>query len=95
VTVELGQNRPVTDEDRARIRTAQDEAYELGYRLVIEDAPNLGLLRHMALAYSVMGTQPSMGRWLTYAPSAPEAAEAGVEILRGIVERDDPWPRED
>jgi hypothetical protein len=36
--------------------------------------------------------QTSVARFLTYSTSVADAAEAGLEILRGIVERGEPWP---
>jgi hypothetical protein len=82
----------VSDDDADRIRVAQTEARALGYMLLIEGALNVEPLTHMAFAAPHVEGQPSMGRFLTYSTSAADGAEAGVDVLRGIVERGDPWP---
>jgi hypothetical protein len=90
-------SRPVSnpsDDDRERILTAQREADALGYRLVVEEAPNIEPVTHMAVGFPVVPGQGSMGRFLAYGTSAAEAAENGADVLQGIVERDDPWPEE-
>ncbi len=80
------------DEDAERIRAARQEAVELGYMLIVDEALNVEPLTHMAFAGPRTVGQATTARFLTYSTSAAEAAEAGVEILRGIVERGDPWP---
>jgi hypothetical protein len=58
----------------------------------IDEAPN----HPPELAYMATAARdlhgPVMGAFLTYSRSAIEAAEAGLETLRGIVERFEPWP---
>ena len=82
----------MSDEDRLRIQAARGEARELGYTLLVDEVPNLGVLTHAAFAAPYIPNQPSIGRFLTYAKSAADAAEAGADLLHGIVERDEPWP---
>ncbi len=85
---------PVSPEDAGRINVARRGARMLGYTLLIEDALNVEPLTHMAFAAPYIGeTQPSLGRFLTYSTSAVEAAEAGVDLLRGVVEQGDAWPQ--
>jgi hypothetical protein len=83
---------PLPPDERERIRAARSEAVELGYMLIIDEAPNVEPLTHMAFAGPHIPGQASTAGFLTYSTSAAGAAEAGVEILRGIVERGDPWP---
>lgn len=84
---------PVSPEEAERINVARSEARALGYTLFVEEALNVEPLTHMAFAAPYLGTtQASMGRFLSYSTSAAEAAEAGADILRGIVERGDAWP---
>jgi hypothetical protein len=78
-----------------RIRIAKATARELGYTLWTEEALNLAPLTHMAIAAPYIANQASMGRFLTYSTSASEAAEAGLEVLRGIAQSGDPWPEND
>jgi hypothetical protein len=82
----------ISDEDAQRIRVARAEAAALGYMLIVEDALNIEPLTHMALAGPRIEGQVANARFLTYSTSAADAAEAGVDVLRGIVERGDPWP---
>jgi hypothetical protein len=88
----MGMANDLSDEDRERIQVARAEAHTLGYMLLIEEAPNIEPLTHSAVAAPRIEGQASMGRFLTYGTSAADAAEAGVDVLRGIVERGDPWP---
>lgn len=74
------------------VRAARQEAVELGYMLIVDEALNVGTLTHMAFAGPHVIGQPSPARFLIYSTSAAGAAEAGLEVLRGIVERGDPWP---
>lgn len=82
------------EEDRLTIQACRSEARALGYMLLVDDVPDLGELTHAAFAAPYIPGQPSMGRFLTYGRSAVEAAELGADLLRGIVERDEPWPSE-
>ena len=82
----------VSDEDRLRIQAAQSEARQLGYSLLSEHEVGIGELTHAAIAAPYIPGQATTGRFLTYSISAADAAEAGLEVLRGVVERDDPWP---
>jgi hypothetical protein len=82
------------DEERERVLVAQREADALGYRLLIEEALNIEPVTHMSIGYPIVQSQVSMGRWLAYGKSAGEAAQDGVDVLKGIVERGDPWPDE-
>jgi len=84
---------PVSPEEAERINVARSEVRALGYTLFVENAQNVEPLTHMAFASPHVGTtQASMGRFLTYSTSAAEAAEAGADILGGIVEDGDAWP---
>jgi hypothetical protein len=49
-------------------------------------------ISHMVYAHPNVVGQASMGRFLCYSTSAADAAEAGLEIVRGVVERGGPWP---
>jgi len=83
----------VDEDSRLRIQAARAEAFELGYRLFVDEAINMPApITHMAFAAPAI-QQTSMARFLTYGSSVLEAAEAGLEVLRGIVERDEPWPK--
>ncbi len=82
----------MSEEDRLTVQACRSEARALGYTLLVDEVPNLGELTHAAFAAPYMPGQPSMGRFLTYGRSAVEAAELGADLLRGIVERDEPWP---
>jgi hypothetical protein len=84
----------LSDEDRERVLVAQREADALGYRLMVEEALNIEPITHMAIGYPLVQGQVTMGRWLAYGKSAGEAAENGTDVLKGIVERGDPWPDE-
>lgn len=68
-------------------------AAELGYEIHVDEAPNMPPpITHMAFAHRGLG-QPSMGAFLTYSISEIDAAEAGLTVLRGIIERGEPWPQ--
>lgn len=82
----------ISDDDRLTLQACRGEARELGYTLLVDTVPNLGELTHAAFAAPYIPGQASMGRFLTYARSAVEAAELGLDLLRRIVERDEPWP---
>jgi hypothetical protein len=83
----------ISDSDAQRINVARAEARNLGYLLMIEEALNVAPHTHMALAGPYLGDmQVSHGRFLAYGTSAAEAAEAGLDVLDGIVNRGDPWP---
>ncbi len=83
-----------SDEDQARIAAARDQAHSLGYMLLVDEAPNMATpITHMAHAARDLGYErTSVGRFLTYSTSVADAAEAGLAILRGIVNNGDPWP---
>jgi hypothetical protein len=82
----------ISDEDIERIKVARAEAVALGYMLIVDEAPNVEPLTHMAFAGPHVIGQAANARFLTYSTSAADAAEAGLEVLRGIVERGEPWP---
>jgi hypothetical protein len=83
----------VSAEDRDRIRAAEAEAHHVGFRLYVDEAPNaLGKVTHMAMAAPHDGGRPTLIRFLTYSTSAADAAEGGLDVLRGVLERGDPWP---
>jgi hypothetical protein len=84
----------ISEEDRLTIQACRSEARALGYSLLVDEVPNLGELTHAAFAAPYIPGQPSMGRFLTYGRSAVEAAELGADLLRGIVENNEPWPSE-
>ncbi|HWO93953.1 MAG TPA: hypothetical protein VNL92_04250 [Dehalococcoidia bacterium] len=81
-----------SEEDRLTIQACRSEARALGYTLLVDEVPNLGELTHAAFAAPYIPGQPSMGRFLAYGRSAVEAAELGADLLRRIVERNEPWP---
>jgi hypothetical protein len=80
------------DGDAARIRAARQDAVELGYMLIVDEAFNIEPVKYMAFAGPHLINQAATARFLTYGHSAAETAEAGVRILRGIVQDGDPWP---
>lgn len=83
----------VSAEDRDRIRAAEAEAHDVGFRLYVDEAPNLlGEVTHMAMAAPHNDGQPTLIRFLTYSTSAADAAEGGLDVLRGVLERGEPWP---
>jgi hypothetical protein len=85
--------------EQERLKVARAEAMSLGYMLFVEEAPNLGPTTHVASAVPHPGYGPHAaaigGHFLAYGASLGEAAEGGVDVLRGIVERGEPWPRTD
>jgi hypothetical protein len=83
----------VSSEDRDRIRAAEAEAHDAGFRLYVDEAPNLlGEVTHMAMAASHNDGHLTLIRFLTYSTSAADAAEGGLDVLLGVLERGDPWP---
>ena len=84
----------MSEDDRLTIQACRGEALALGYMLLVDEVPNFGEFTHAAFAAPHIPGQPSMGRFLTYRRSAVEAAELGADLLRGIVERNEPWPSE-
>jgi hypothetical protein len=80
------------EEVRLRIQAAKAEAWELGYRLLVDEAYNIQPVTHGAFAFPGTSSGTSFGRFLAWGKSPQEAAETGVDVLRGIVERDEPWP---
>jgi hypothetical protein len=84
----------MSEDEKLTIQACRSEARALGYMLLVDEMPNFGELTHAAFAAPYIPGQPSMGRFLTYAHSAVEAAEIGADLLRGIVERGEPWPVE-
>jgi hypothetical protein len=80
-------------DDIDRIRAAKQEAYELGYLLFVDEAYNSPPpITHMAFAGPHVLNQVSAARFLTYSTSAADAAEAGLEVLRGILAGQRDWP---
>jgi hypothetical protein len=75
-----------------RIQAVKAEAFELGYRLFVDEAYNIELVTHMAFAASASTPGAVTARFLAYGTSAAGAAESGLEVLRGIVEDGKPWP---
>ena len=75
---------------RTRLGVALNEAHELGYRLLVIRTFDVPL----GPAYVATAAQKdsTTARFLTYGPTKADVAEAGVAILRGIVERGDAWP---
>ena len=82
----------MNEDDRLRIQAVGAEAFQLGYRLKVEPAPNMPADQSFMAHAFVKINGPAFGRFLTYGPTAPETAEAGLKILRGIVERGEQWP---
>jgi hypothetical protein len=80
-----------TDDD-ARLAEIDTEARELGWRISIDEARDTAPgLTHVAWAHPNI-SQPSMGHFLTYGPTYLAAAEAGLEILRRVIQDGEPWP---
>ena len=76
----------------SRFERVDREAGRLGYAIGVDEAPNMTPpITHMAFAH-LYTNQPTMGRFLCYSTSEVEAAEAGLELLRRVVEHDDRWP---
>lgn len=81
------------DEQRSREHVAKTEARALGYALIVDEAPNMPAeSAYMVFAAPVIVGQTSLGRFLLYAPTRADAAEAGADIVRAVVERGEPWP---
>jgi hypothetical protein len=79
-------------EIQARFEAVDSAARKLGYIIGVDKAPNMAPpITHMAWSHPDI-QQPSMGTFLCYSTSEIEAAEAGLEILRRVVERGGPWP---
>ncbi len=76
----------------ARYKAAGAEAHRLGYMLFVDETGRRHHT-HAASAAPILQRQASVARHLCNGTSLADAAERGVNILRGIVERDDPWPR--
>jgi hypothetical protein len=80
-------------EIQARWDTVDRAARELGYEIHVDKALNMpSPITHMAFAHRGL-RQPSMGAFLTYSVSEIEAAEAGLAVLRRIVQDGEPWPK--
>lgn len=79
--------------DDSRRRDAQAGAFEIGHRLLVVPVANAGEATHKAFVGRATH-EVLTGRFLAYGSSSASAAENGLHVLRGIVERDDPWPRE-
>jgi hypothetical protein len=80
-------------DERLRIQAAGTEARELGYTIDATEAPNMPPEQsYMAYVAPYVVGQPSMGWWVCYALTRADAAERALEIIRGHVERDEPWP---
>lgn len=76
--------------DDERVAQAQASALELGRRLRIEPVPDTDRF----FAYAGRATEErSTGRFLAYGDTPGAAAEKGLDVLRGIVQSDMPWPR--
>ena len=80
-------------EEIGRLRAARQEAYELGYMLLVDEAINVEPMRFMAFAGRIPPQgQAGTARFLTLGETLAGTAEAGLAVLRGVVERGEPWP---
>lgn len=85
--------RATSATDDARREESQAGALELGHRLLIVPVEHVADATHKAFAGRA--TQEVLtGRFLAYGTSSAAAAENGLRVLKGIVERGEPWPRE-
>jgi hypothetical protein len=74
-------------------RPQETEARQLGYVLDVSEAPNMPPpMAYMVYAAPYVVGQATVGRFLCYTPTAADAAETGLEIVRGVVDRSEPWP---
>lgn len=79
-------------DDEMRVRDARLAAHELGYMLTVHEAQNVEPMTHMAYAGPLPSGDVGMGQFIAYGDSPEAAAEAGLEKLRGIIQRGEPWP---
>ncbi len=86
----------VDEEELLRIQALRGEAFQLGYRLTADEAPNIEPLTHVAVAFPATHSgQATVGRFLAYGESVPDAMEKGLEAIRAHVEQGEPWPEID
>jgi hypothetical protein len=82
----------MTNADRTlRIHAVNDEARKLGYRIEVETITQRRTPLHRAFAYR-LDDQPPGGRFLYGSTGVLDALEEGLEILRGVVKENHPWP---
>ena len=78
--------------DRAlRIHEINAEARELGYRIEVPIITQRLTPIHRAFAYR-LDEQPPEGKFLCSSTDSLGALEEGLEVLRGVVVADQPWP---
>ena len=82
---------PLSDEDKGRLHSARAEARAMDYILFVESDETEPVTWH-AFAALALPRQATMARWLASAASAGDAAEAGVDTLKGIVHGGGEWP---
>jgi hypothetical protein len=78
--------------EEARVEAAQAGAFALGHRLIVVAVPGGGDATHKALA-GMASRELRTARFLAYGDSPAAAADNGLSVLTGIVERGDAWPR--
>ena len=74
---------------------AINQARLLGYTLFVEELqPGVTSRRYVARAVPNAGHEEIRGQFLAVATSEAGAAESGLDVLRRVLYRGDPWPRE-
>jgi hypothetical protein len=77
--------------DEERIENAVVAARDMDYRLMVHEVPNpTPAIRYVVSAHRRSG---GAAQKLSYAASAVEAFETGLEIVRAHVQRNEPWPK--
>jgi hypothetical protein len=74
-----------------RIHEINAEARELGYRIEVETITQRLTPLHRAFAYP-LDDQPPGRRFLYGSTDVLDTLEEGLEILRGVVKANQPWP---
>jgi hypothetical protein len=89
----LVQDEVVSSPDQ-RVDDAINQARLLGYTLFLEELPGVTSRRYVARAVPNAGHEEIRGQFLAVGTSEAGAAEGGLEVLRRVLYRGDPWPRE-
>jgi len=78
-------------DDPDRIAAARDAAQQLGYMLSVDEARNVPApITHMALA--AHHSRTGVAHFLAFSTSTADAAEAGLQVLRDVLEGRREWP---
>ena len=87
------QDEVVASQDH-RVDDAINQARLLGYTLFLEEVPGVTSRKYIARAVPNAGPAEIRGQYLAVAASEAGAAESGLDVLRRVLYRGDPWPRE-